>query len=65
MGYSQLHRKLEETLTSKTGFNDYFVEHELESVDYKKVRISGRPIEPGLDEEVMILVQIENLGEKA
>lgn len=63
-GIPELRHELEETIVKQSAFNDYLVEHEFEHIGHRRMRISGRPIAPGLDEEAMILMQIEDTGEK-
>jgi len=63
-GIPQLRTRLEETISRGVDFDHYQVEHEFENIGLKCLTISGRPIEPGLDEETMILMQIEEVGEK-
>jgi len=63
-GVPELRQKLEETITKKCDFDDYLIEHDFENIGHKKLRISGRPVVYGLDKELMILMQIENIGER-
>jgi len=64
-GIPELRHKLEETIVKQSDFNNYPVEHEFEHIGHRRMRISGCLIAPGLDEEAMILMQIEDTGEKA
>ncbi|MDH5392487.1 MAG: PAS domain-containing protein [Gammaproteobacteria bacterium] len=57
-GIPQLRQKLETTIEQQQGFDDYLVEHEFESIGKKQMRISGRPVSPGMDDEPMVLMQI-------
>jgi len=62
-GIPNLRSRLEKTLTEQSGFDDFSVEHEFESIGNKNLMISGRQISPGLNEEAMILMQIEEVSE--
>jgi len=63
-GIPKLRQKLEETVTKNINFHDYEIDHDFESIGHKKMLISGRPVVYGLDNEVMILMQIENLSDR-
>lgn len=40
---------------------DIEVEHDFELIVMKKMRVSGRPASPGIDDEMMVLMQIEEI----
>ena len=63
-GIPELRKKLEETISKNYIFDNYEIEHDFENIGHKKLSISGRPIVYGLDNEIMVLMQIENVGER-
>lgn len=64
-GIPQLRQKLEETIEQQQGFDDYLVEHEFESIGKKQMRISGRPVSPGMNDELMVLMQIVEITDRS
>ena len=62
-GIPGLRKKLGDVVEKKQGFDDYLVEHEFKTIGNKCMRISGRPVAPGIDDEMMVLMQIEEVSD--
>lgn len=60
-GIPDLRQKLEDTISTQSGFDNYIVEHKFEAIGLRKMKVSGRYLAEGLDFEPMVLMQIEDV----
>jgi len=63
-GIPQLRHKLNETITKNIGFDNFIVKHKFEHIGEKNMKISGRFLSYGENQERMVLMQIEDITEK-